>query len=113
MVTLSKLELTILAILWRGKEVTSLEIMKIMDEPQPAYSTLSLSLRLLVNKNIIQVKKKSNIGYYSAYMTKEEVLMSCIGDLSRYFFDGDKEGIFRFLMRKNTKKSLQDSALKF
>lgn len=96
---LNRLDASILNILWTHGPMSCSEISCHIPRPGPAYSTLSLSLRLLCNREIISSEKNGGHCTYIAKLQRNEVVEIALKEVSRRYFADDKSLLIKTLRK--------------
>ena len=73
-IKISDAEYEIMKIIWdKGKEITTADIIEELGEENPWKHTTILTLaKRLADKNVLRVRKKGRINYYSPAISKDE-----------------------------------------
>lgn len=94
---MNALETSIINYLWQEGPSTSAEILSGISKQNMAYSTLSLSLRMLEVKGIIGHDRPVKKYRYFAILTKEDFLTGLIADVLTNYLSGNKEEFKKIL----------------
>ena len=70
--SLTKAELHMMNLLWDKGNATVNDLMEMLPEPHPAYTTVLTVMRVLVKKGIVEAKPNGKQHVYSPIMTREE-----------------------------------------
>ena len=70
--SLTKSELHLMNLLWDKEEATVNELVEMMSEPRPAYTTVLTVMRVLTQKGIVKATPKGKANVYTPIMTREE-----------------------------------------
>lgn len=92
MIKLTEQEENIMLYIWKLKECVVKDILNMMEEPRPPYTTLASIVRNLESKNYVQSKKYGNVYVYSPLISEEaykKAFMS--GVIKSYFKNSYKE----------------------
>jgi len=104
-----RLEIDILNTLWtltESNEDNDVSIQDVVDElnskgTERAYTTIKTVMDRLAAKSILVRYKSGKKFYYKAAMSKDEMAMDAVKNLSNNFFDGNYADMIRFI-EKNT-----------
>lgn len=107
MKTLTKAEEEIMQLLWKLKEANVSAIIAEMEEPKPAYNTVSTIVRILEKKRFVDYKKKGRGHYYFPLISKEQYSTYSVSKLKNSYFDGSLKNMVSFFIKKN-EMSLND-----
>ena len=83
---LTKLELKLMNILWDKQKAFVYEIIDVMPDPKPAYSTISTMMRILVQKGYADFEAFGKSHRYFPLISKE--------DYTRTFFRNTRDNLF-------------------
>ncbi|RFC54495.1 BlaI/MecI/CopY family transcriptional regulator [Brumimicrobium aurantiacum] len=106
-VELTKAEEQVMHILWRIERGFVKDVIKELDEPKPAYSTVSTIIRILVEKKIVSYKAYGKTHEYFPLISKEDYSKQKMGEMIHKLFDGSTQKMLSFLVKKE-KLSLSD-----
>jgi len=105
---LNNIERRIIDVLLDDSELSAKEIRLRMGRPVMAASTISLALRLMENRSILNHRKTSKGYLYFFSFTKKELLTSEIENLCIQYFSGNINEMVEFIL--STKKVCPDKA---
>lgn len=88
MKTLTRAEEQIMQILWELKEAYVKDILERMDEPKPAYNTVSTFIRILETKGFVKHRPIGKSHQYYPIVTKDEYRSFSIKRLLSGYFGG-------------------------
>ena len=94
----NKRELKILEILWRTNGTDSAEIINELPGKKLAFSTVSMSLRMMKNKGLIQLCRDKNKYVYTAVSSREEFIVTISEQIITDYFSGSPKGFLKFLL---------------
>ncbi|MGL4852420.1 MAG: BlaI/MecI/CopY family transcriptional regulator [Phocaeicola sp.] len=99
---LTKAELQIMNILWdRGPSFVN-EILADMDEPKPAYTTVSTIVRILVTKDFLSFESFGKSHRYQVNITKECYMDTYLNTIKRDLFQNSLSSLISFFARKES-----------
>ncbi|WP_197082336.1 BlaI/MecI/CopY family transcriptional regulator [Pedobacter sp. BMA] len=87
----------ILEALWIQENLLSRDILENVNSSKIAYSTLSMSLRLLENKGFISHRKVNNAFHYYAILKKEDYLVSLIKGILDGHFSSNQDELINYI----------------
>ena len=98
---LTKAEEDIMIILWALEESNVATIIDQIDEPKPAYNTVSTIVRILENKGFVDYRKEGRGHIYFPIIQKTEYSNQSISKLLDGYFQGSFGNMVSFFMKKN------------
>ena len=104
---LTKAEEEIMQLLWSLKQAFVKDIIAEMDEPKPAYNTVSTIVRILQDKGMVSHETLGKSHRYYPLITKEEYSKFKMEHLMSGYFEGSFSKMVSFFMDKkkvNTKE---------
>ncbi len=93
---LTKAELEIMQIIWAKGRVLVHDILDAMDEPKPAYNTVSTIVRILEKKGFVSHKAYGKTYEYFAVVEKEEYTRTYMNNVLKNFFNGSFSSMVNF-----------------
>ncbi len=93
---LTKAELEIMQIIWAKGKVLIHDILDEMDEPKPAYNTVSTIVRILEKKNFVSHKAYGKTYEYFPIVDKNEYTRSYMNTVLNNFFGGSLSSMVNF-----------------
>jgi BlaI family penicillinase repressor len=110
---LTKAEEQIMQILWKLEKGFVKEIIEKMDEPKPAYNTVSTIVRILENKEFIAHEEFGKSHRYFPLVTKKEYSKFRMNDMvENYFGDSAKQVVSFFTSNKKINLKEADEIIK-
>lgn len=121
--SLTKSELHLMNLLWDKGEATVNELLEMLPEPRPAYTTALTVMRVLTSKGIVEAKPGNGKAHvYTPIMTREEYTQGFMEETRNTLFKGSFSALLSFfaererlaaeevehiiaLLRKNQKES--------
>ncbi len=97
---LTKAEEQVMRILWKLKEGIVKDILDMMPEPKPAYSTVSTVVRVLQTKGFIKHKAYGNSHVYFPAIEEKEYKNFAIDKIMDGFFDNSYHDLVSFLVNE-------------
>ncbi len=94
---LTKAELEIMQIIWAKGRVLVHDILEVLDEPKPAYNTVSTIVRILEKKGFVSHKAYGKTYEYFAVVEKEDYTRTYMNNVLKNFFDGSFSSMVNFL----------------
>ena len=98
---LTKAEEEIMQIMWDLKEANVAAIIEKMEEPKPAYNTVSTIVRILENKEFVDHRKQGKGYIYFPLVEKETYSNQSMNKLMDNYFNGSFKSMVSFFMKKN------------
>ena len=89
---LTKAELQIMQVLWRKENAFVNEILQDLEEPRPAYNTVSTVLRVLQNKGFVAYRSFGKNYQYYPLVSKESYTNRFMNRVVDNFFSGSVTG---------------------
>ena len=97
--TLSRLQLAILRVLWSRGEATVSEVQAALEADRPmAYSTVSTMLSRLEQKGAVSHRAEGRAFYYRAVVREDEVSSSMVSELVERVFEGSPAELVSHLL---------------
>ncbi len=104
---LTKAELQIMQVLWQKGSAFVNEILQDLEEPRPAYNTVSTVLRVLQNKGFVAYNSYGKTYQYYPLVTKESYTNRFMDRVVDNFFSGSVKAMVSFFT-KEEKMSVQE-----
>ena len=104
---LTKAELQIMQVLWRKENAFVNEILQDLEEPRPAYNTVSTVLRVLQNKGFVAYRSFGKNYQYYPLVSKESYTNRFMNRVVDNFFSGSVKAMVSFFTKKE-KMSVQE-----
>ncbi len=99
---LTRAELDIMKILWQKSDLYLSDIMAAIEEPRPAYTTVSTIVRILVKKGFVTYKGHGKQHCYFPTLTKEEYAEDVMHRVKVNFFEGSVANMISFFACKES-----------
>lgn len=96
---LTKAEEQVMLILWSKKEAFVREIINEMDEPKPAYTTISTIVRILESKGYVAHEEFGKTHKYFPLVSKEEYTGSFMKGFISNYFSGSYKNLMSFFTK--------------
>ncbi len=93
---LTRLELRLMNILWQKGAAFVNDIIEVMPDPKPAYSTISTMMRILVQKDYADYEAFGKSHRYRPIVTKEEYSKMFLRNTRDNLFGGSYRAMFSF-----------------
>src|SRR6478609_1877729 len=98
---LTKAEDQVMQILWKlGKGVVK-DIMEEMNDPKPAYNTVSTIVRILETKGFVDHKAYGKTHEYFPTISKEKYTKFYLNNLLKGYFNGSFQNLVSFFAKEN------------
>ncbi|WP_262910243.1 BlaI/MecI/CopY family transcriptional regulator [Bacteroides fragilis] len=104
---MTKAELQIMQVLWRKENAFVNEILQDLEEPRPAYNTVSTVLRVLQNKGFVAYRSFGKNYQYYPLVSKESYTNRFMNRVVDNFFSGSVKAMVSFFTKKE-KMSVQE-----
>jgi len=99
---LTKAEEQIMLILWEMKEALVKDVIEKMNEPKPAYNTVSTVIRVLESKGFVDHKAIGNTYIYFPIIKEADYKRFALDKVMNNYFENSYESLVSFLV--NDKK---------
>lgn len=107
---LTKAEEQVMQTLWKLGEGGLRDITEAMPQPIPHSNTVATILKILAEKDFVEVTAMGRIHYYKPKISKQEYSERSIAKLSKAYFDGSFNRMVAALV-ENKKISINDLEL--
>lgn len=97
---LTKAELQIMQVLWQNENAFVNEILQELEEPRPAYNTVSTVLRVLQNKGFVAYRSFGKNYQYYPLVSKESYTNRFMNRVVDNFFSGSVKAMVSFFTKK-------------
>ena len=104
---LTKAELQIMQVLWQKENAFVNEILQELEEPRPAYNTVSTVLRVLQNKGFVAYRSFGKNYQYYPLVSKESYTNRFMNRVVDNFFSCSVKAMVSFFTKKE-KMSVQE-----
>lgn len=98
---LTKAEEEVMQILWILEKANVAAIIEKLEEPKPAYNTVSTIVRILESKGFVGHEKEGKGYLYYPLLRKSEYSNQSITKLVNNYFQGSFKSMVSFFMKKN------------
>lgn len=98
---LTKAEEQIMQVLWSLEEASVKEIIEILEEPKPAYNTVSTIIRILETKEFVGHKPKGRGYVYFPLVAKDVYSNQTLHKVMDGYFGGSFKSMVSFFVKKN------------
>lgn len=100
-ISVGKVQLQILRVLWREKEATARQITDALTaDDQIAHSTVQTLLRKLEAKKIVAHDERDRVFFFRALIDEDEVTGSAASDVVSRIFEGSLTGLVAHLINR-------------
>ena len=108
---LTQAEEQVMQVIWTLPEGGYLkDIIEILPEPKPHSNTVATLLKILVEKDFVQISNPNRNNFYSAKVSKADYSGQRMAGLAESFFEGSYANVVSFLVDKN-QMSIEDLEL--
>ena len=98
--TLTKAELKAMNILWDKGEATVYDILEVLPEPKPAYTTVLTVMQVLTNKKVVAARRRSKANVFSPLITREQYVEGFMEETRNTLFKGSLKNLILYFARK-------------
>lgn len=98
---LTKAEEQIMQVLWSLKEASVKDIIEQLEDPKPAYNTVSTIIRILETKEFVSHKPLGRGYLYFPLVQKSEYSNQSLHKLMNGYFEGSFKSMVSFFMKEN------------
>lgn len=99
---LTRAELDIMQILWQKNDLYLSDIISAIEEPRPAYTTVSTVVRVLVAKGFVKFKVFGKSNRYAAAVSKADYSNVALSLMQENLFGGSYSAMFSFFAKKES-----------
>jgi len=86
--------------IWQLKECVVKDIVNVMDEPRPPYTTVASIVRNLNNKGYLNSKRYANVYVYTPKISEEEYKKAFISDVVKDYFQNSYKQLVSFFAKE-------------
>ena len=106
---LTKAELQLMNILWGKGEATVSELIEVMGEPKPAYTTVLTVMQVLTRKAVVQPVRKGKAHVFHPLLSRVDYINSFMHEARESLFHGSVRSFFSYFVKseKLSKEELQ------
>lgn len=106
---LTKAELHVMNILWDKGEATVSEIMEVMDEPKPAYTTVLTVMQVLTRKEIVFPERRGKAHVFRPLLSRESYIDGFMNETRETLFRGSLRNFLSYFVKseKISREELQ------
>lgn len=97
--SLTKAELNVMNILWSKKEATVNEIIEVMSEPKPAYTTVLTVMQVLTRKGIVSPERRGKAHVFRPLLSREEYIDTFMQETRNVLFQGSLRSLFSYFVK--------------
>lgn len=97
--SLTKAELNVMNILWSKKEATVNEIIEVMSEPKPAYTTVLTVMQVLTRKGIVSPERRGKAHVFRPLLSREEYIDTFMEETRNVLFQGSLRSLFSYFVK--------------
>lgn len=97
--SLTKAELNVMNILWSKNEATVNEIIEVMSEPKPAYTTVLTVMQVLTRKGIVSPERRGKAHVFSPLLSREEYIDTFMQETRNILFQGSLRSLFSYFVK--------------
>ena len=97
--SLTKAELNVMNILWSKNEATVNEIIEVMGEPKPAYTTVLTVMQVLTRKGIVSPERRGKAHVFRPLLSREEYINGFMQETNNILFQGSLRNFFSYFVK--------------
>ena len=97
--SLTKAELNVMNILWSKEEATVNEIIEVMGEPKPAYTTVLTVMQVLTRKGIVSPERRGKAHVFRPLLSREEYIDTFMQETRNVLFQGSLRSLFSYFVK--------------
>lgn len=97
---LTKAEEQIMQALWKLKKGMVNDIIDLLDEPKPAYTTVSTLIRIMETKGFVSHKAYGRTHEYFPLITKKKYSKGLTNKFLNGYFEGSMENMVSFFVKE-------------
>lgn len=98
-------------IFWKMKNAIVREVLELLPEPKPPYTTLASSIRLLESKGYLDHRTFGNVNQYFPIITQEEYSKNSANYMLKNYFQGSVGNFLSFMVKENKVSDSEIEAL--
>lgn len=98
--SLTKSELHLMNLLWDKGEGTVNDLIEMMPEPRPAYTTVLTVMRVLTKKGVVKATPQGKAYLYTPLMTREEYTKGFMEETRNTLFKGSFSKLLLFFAER-------------
>ncbi|MBO5380640.1 MAG: BlaI/MecI/CopY family transcriptional regulator [Bacteroides sp.] len=98
--SLTKSELHLMNLLWDKGEGTVNDLIEMMPEPRPAYTTVLTVMRVLTKKGVVKATQQGKAYLYTPLMTREEYTKGFMEETRNTLFKGSFGKLLMFFAER-------------
>ena len=97
--SLTKAELNVMNILWSKNEATVNEIIEVMGEPKPAYTTVLTVMQVLTRKGVVSPERRGKAHVFRPLLSREEYISGFMQETRNILFQGSLRNFFSYFVK--------------
>ena len=97
--SLTKAELNVMNILWSKNEATVNEIIEVMSEPKPSYTTVLTVMQVLTRKGIVSPERRGKAHVFRPLLSREEYNDTFMQETRNVLFQGSLRSLFSYFVK--------------
>ena len=97
--SLTKAELNVMNILWSKNEATVNEIIEVMGEPKPVYTTVLTVMQVLTRKGIVSPERRGKAHVFRPLLSREEYIDTFMQETRNVLFQGSLRSLFSYFVK--------------
>lgn len=108
--SLTKGELNMMNILWDKGQATVSDLVEVLPEPKPAYTTVLTVMQVLTRKQVVTFEKHGKANVYIPQFSRQDYLNDFMDETRDTFFHGSFKSFLSFFAKheKISKQELEE-----
>lgn len=98
--SLTKSELHLMNLLWDKEKATVNDLIDMMPDPHPAYTTVLTVMRVLTKKGIVKAEPQGKAYVYTPIMTRDEYIKGFMEETRNTLFKGSLSSLLMFFAER-------------
>ncbi len=97
--SLTKAELHLMNILWDKGEATVRDLVGVLPEPKPAYTTVLTVMQVLTKKKIVEPYRQGKVNVFKPLMSRDQYISGFMEETRNTLFKGSMRNFLLFFAR--------------
>ena len=108
--TLTKAELNLMNIIWDRGQATVSDLVEVLPDPKPAYTTVRTVMQVLTRKQVLTFEKHGKANVYIPLLSRQEFLDNFMDETRDSLFQGSAKSFLSFFAKheKISKRELEE-----
>lgn len=91
----------VMHLLWQLEKALIREILNLLPDPKPPYTTLASVIKQLENKGYVDHKSYGKTNEYYPLISKSQYQRKSLNSLVKNYFDGSAQNMLSFMVKEN------------